>query len=131
MKEPLRIRNLFEKWFANSRVPSLAFWSDKRVRTQVLVFQDDVEDVRVPYGTFAFEIRSFTDATTIVTFQDGQILVFNPIPGVLPTAEETIQFPGQPYIERDDIFTKIQFVGGTPATRRLEIICHRLIKKQS
>lgn len=123
----------FQKWLEAAKNTFLNYWAAKVNRTTVIVFLGTntpatLRDVTIPKGTWSFEIRNQGDGLITIHFQGGGTVILREQSGAGDPVLDSIFFAGEPYVERDDIFKNIVFDDNDG---RLEIVCHRIIPRNS
>jgi len=127
------MRSQFEIWLAKATNSFLNFWSQKVNRTTVttltgLTNAETLIDFKIPKGTWSFELRNTGSGEIIILFQTGATIEIRGQVGATSPLHDNVMFPGEPYVERDDVFKEIIMAN---ADSKLEIICHRIIKRES
>jgi len=117
-------------WLIGSKIKTYEFWGRKRTRTSILVlnaidFPEDptgsfiiAKEVTIYHSTWRFEIINTGETEARVFFNDGTFFLFT-------QDVRRLDFPGQPYVERDDIFPRIEF---DDEQAQLTIVMHRIVE---
>jgi len=130
MKTPSN--NIIVKWLYGAPSKFLNSFAPMVNRTTLYTFiglDGTISDFNVPRGTWSYSFKNTGSGKVFITFPTGDVMEIRGTSGASSSiGDRTEEFPGEPYIERDDRFKSIVFenIDGV-----LEIRCHRVIPRNS